>query len=109
MPCRKCLALGACLWFLAGCGSTPPVPGFECLAPQDCGGSPCCWSHSILAERSSCTSSPGACVPVLGVDTITTRLCQTDADCTSGGISTTLSHCCQRPEVPNRACLDTCP
>jgi hypothetical protein len=107
MSLAKLLSLWASL--LLACRSGPPVPGLECLDPPDCGGSPCCWSSSVLGQSSACTAGSGSCVPVLGVDTIKTRLCQVDADCTSGGISSPLSHCCQRSEIPTRACLETCP
>jgi hypothetical protein len=41
--------------------------------------------------------------------TLTTRVCQSDADCTSGGITTALVHCCQETTHSFKACLSACP
>jgi len=97
------LVVGSVLLLLvSGCGST------ACDGPADCDGNPCCWEASVLGQSIACTTSPSGCVPFLGVDTITTRVCHSDADC-SAGISTALAHCCQRSEPPSRACLEECP
>ena len=90
-----------------GCSSSPPG---QCQGPQDCGGNPCCWTVINVSDRgTSCETSASACVPVLGVDTLTTRLCQSDADCTAGGITTSLTHCCQESTHSFKACLAFCP
>jgi len=103
----KRVPLWVVLVTVLGCSSGPPG---ECQGPQDCGGNPCCWTVVDVMDRGTiCESAPSACVPVLGVDTLTTRLCQTDADCTSGGISTALTHCCQESTHSFKACLAACP
>jgi len=81
------------------------------LLPASGGAQPGLSRHLSLNARrgTSCERSPTACVPVLGVDTLTTRLCQLDADCTSGGISTALTHCCQESTHSFKACLAACP
>ncbi len=82
------LALGACG------GSVKPVS--SCGGPADCGGDPCCYQVTPVQNggQLSCASSASSCVPEQGVDTFTTRLCTTDADCTAGGVSTQLATCC---------------
>lgn len=76
--------------FLLGCSK------LECEGPGECGGNPCCWSSNVEPDddRTSCSTAPDACVPGFGIDSFVTRACRTDADCTSGGISTAATHCC---------------
>jgi hypothetical protein len=80
---------------LAACGgSVKPVN--SCAGPADCGGDPCCYEVTPVQSNGqiSCGNSASSCVPEQGVDTFTTRLCTTDADCTAGGVSTQLATCC---------------
>ena len=80
-----------------------------CEGPQDCGGNPCCFRVVDVRELGqSCEPTANGCVPVMGVDTLTTRLCRADGDCTSGGITTTLTHCCQQPGQSFKACSSAC-
>lgn len=91
----------------AGCSSGSSG---QCEGPQDCGGRPCCWRVVNVQDLGiACEGTADACVPQMGVDTLTTRLCQSDADCTAGGISTALTHCCAQPSHPFKACLSSCP
>jgi hypothetical protein len=107
MPSRKLLLLCVVLMTAVGCSSSPAG---DCEGPQDCGGNPCCWSVVDVMDRGrTCTMAATACVPVLGVDTLTTRVCQSDADCTAGGISTALTRCCSQSSHAFKACLAACP
>jgi len=107
MALRRLLLLSVSLLAGLACSSTPSG---ECQGPQDCGGLPCCWRVvNVTDEGTACQPAQNACVPRLGVDTLTTRLCQTDADCTSGGITTALARCCQESTHPFKACLAGCP
>ena len=69
-----------------------------CYGPQDCHGNACCFDFPStnlgLGPRVYCTTSADACVPANNMDTQTTRLCGTPADCTAGGISTVETICC---------------
>jgi hypothetical protein len=103
---RRFLSLAVLPLALLACSASPAR---ECEGPGDCGGNPCCWSVvNVNDQGTACEAAPSACVPVMGVDTLTTRVCQTDADCTSGGISTTLTHCCPATSHPFKACLSGC-
>jgi hypothetical protein len=68
-----------------------------CYGPADCGGNACCLRIPILAGpiTVACGASPDACPPSQTFDMSTTRLCQTEADCTAGGISTSENKCCR--------------
>ena len=91
------------LFVLAGCSNMK----MECEEPEQCGGNPCCWSGSIDPDEhgTSGSTAPGACVPAFGVDSFVTRTCHTDADCTSGGVSTEAIHCCKGGQS-FRACFE---
>ncbi|MCA1828606.1 MAG: hypothetical protein ABR567_21840 [Myxococcales bacterium] len=97
--------LALILLALAGCQS--PLP---CDGPEQCGGNACCFDFPIgyLGQGPAvyCTSAPDACHPTETLNTRTTRMCETDADCVAGGISTVWSHCCPS-SVMDRA-ANTC-
>jgi len=79
------------------------------MGPQDCGGNPCCWRLVNARDLGrSCEARPDDCVPVMGVDTLTTRLCQADEDCIAGGVTTALTHCCLAPDHAWKACAVAC-
>jgi len=92
-------------------GGTPiqSSPLGVCHAPQDCDGNPCCWRVvNVRNLGTSCEATASGCVPEMGVDTLTTRLCETDGDCTSGGITTALTHCCQESGHSFKECAAAC-
>ncbi len=95
-------ALVACAAVLtAGCET--PLP---CDGPSNCTGNACCFdfptSNLGFGPAVYCTGAADACVPNVTIDTRTTRLCETDADCVAGGISTVWDTCCPS-SVMNRA------
>ena len=96
-------SMSVALFLVGGCSK------LECQEPGECGGNPCCWSHNVepSSEMTSCSAAPDACVPGFGIDSGATRTCRTDADCTSGDISTEFTHCCGIPDRPFQACLKT--
>lgn len=90
----------------ASCSSSPLG---VCAGPQDCGGNPCCWRVVNVRDLgTSCEATASGCVPELGVDTLSTRLCETDSDCTSGGITTALKRCCQESGHAFKGCASAC-
>lgn len=77
----------------AACEAGP----LACNGPSDCGGNACCLDFGIGYKGTTnvyCTGAPDACRPVQTVDSVITRMCTRDADCTAGGISTTANRCC---------------
>ena len=101
-PAAVVLAVAA----LAGCGQGP----LACDGPEQCGGNACCFDLPLdvngLGPDVYCTGSPDACLPKTTVSTLTTRLCETDADCVAGGISTVWPYCC--PSSVNNHAAKTC-
>jgi len=90
--CNKCCS-----------GGTLPV---QCRNPDDCNGNPCCITiNGTTPHDVSCTASKTACVPMAGLTNTSTRGCRSDADCTSGPVTTTLNQCCTL--MGQKACLNT--
>jgi hypothetical protein len=79
---------------LAGCEAGP----LSCDGPAQCHGNACCMDTPIGYGGNGpavyCTGAPDACRPTVTLNTLTTRVCQTDDDCVAGGISTVWTHCC---------------
>jgi hypothetical protein len=81
------------------CASSCAGPTIACTSPDNCGQNPCCTQivrASTAPQEMLCTKDPAECVPSINITTHSaqTRLCRNDADCTSGGATTTLSKCC---------------
>ncbi|MGZ6141896.1 MAG: hypothetical protein ACXWLM_01100 [Myxococcales bacterium] len=78
--------------------STGCEPPLACDGPSQCRGNACCFNFPTtnlgLGPDVFCTASPSDCPPKVTVDMTTTRLCETDADCVAGGISTQWNTCC---------------
>jgi hypothetical protein len=69
-----------------------------CTSPDNCGQNPCCTQISATSTTAGalCAKAPSDCVPKIDIAAkgAQTRLCRTDADCTSGGATTNLNACC---------------
>jgi hypothetical protein len=69
-----------------------------CTSPDNCGQNPCCTqiSRASTTPGALCAKAAGDCVPKIDIAAqgAQTRLCRADADCTSGGATTTLNKCC---------------
>src|ERR1700694_817961 len=90
----------------ASCGGS----NLPCNGPSECVGNPCCLIIASATYRGSnaqtsvsCTSAPSACAPSYGLNTQVTRLCQVDADCTAGGVTTGEPKCCPTSVLSHRA------
>jgi hypothetical protein len=101
--------LAVILFAAAGCETALPCDG-----PQQCGGNACCFDFPIgyLGQGPAvyCTSAPSSCNPGETLSTRTTRICQTDADCVAGGISTQWHYCCPSSVMnrPANTCSGPC-
>ena len=109
-PNRRLPVVLAFLALLAAACESP----LPCDGPQQCGGNACCFDLPTdvggQGPRVYCTGSADACTPFVRINQTTTRLCETDADCTAGGISTVWVNCCPS-SVMNRfakTCGPTC-
>ena len=85
----------------------------SCYGPADCGGNACCLYIPSGANGSTtlgCTASPQACEPRFTVEGHFNRMCETDADCTAGGIETAEATCCPSSVMSHAAgtCAGSC-
>src|SRR4051812_3730919 len=84
-----------------------------CYGPQDCSGNACCYFIPTGANGGNtlqCTATPQSCEPKFTVDGHFNRLCETDADCTAGGITTNENKCCPSSVMSHAAgtCAGSC-
>lgn len=97
---------------LVGCGQAP----LPCDGPKQCGGNACCFNYQYtygpgsVSTSVACAGSPADCVPTITTTDYVTRLCQTDADCVAGGISTSFPVCCPASVIDHyaRSCQSYC-
>jgi hypothetical protein len=81
----------------------------QCIGPGNCGGDPCCVTFVNMKPTSIlCTTSPSACVPNfnLGGGGMS-RLCNSDGDCTSGGVMTNYNQCCHSTAAGTKFCFNS--
>jgi hypothetical protein len=103
----KRLLILVALLGLAGC-----VAPLQCYGPSDCHGNACC--YVIPTEGGGtpgvfCTSSPTSCAVGDTIDAKSRRMCETDADCVAGPISTRYTKCCAASVVNQGAHTCTSP
>lgn len=100
------MANGSCL---AGACGDAGVP-VSCGGPTDCMGDPCCLTvQNSLPTQVVCTNMANACVPSFNLATKsgTTRICRNDADCTSGGVTTSYGTCCTMVDNGQHLCFNS--
>lgn len=84
-----------------------------CYGPDDCSGNACCLFIPSGANGSTtlqCTPTPQSCEPKFTVEGHYNRLCETDADCSAGGIDTSQNRCCPSAVMSHAAgtCAANC-
>jgi hypothetical protein len=120
VPCGKmppCTGGTTCCVHQVGDGGTAACattcPGgtlINCFGPEFCASAnPCCMTITAgHADSILCTGSPGDCAPNLGAGgSGMTRICNADADCTAGGVTTNYPQCCHNTKTGLKLCFSS--
>ncbi len=106
MSLWKAAALVSAMLLVACEGALP------CDGPEQCSGNACCYVRYTVRSGSDyvgCTAAPDACAEKDTVYENHRRLCQTDADCTAGNVSTVYTKCCRASVFSHAAMTCTSP
>jgi hypothetical protein len=86
-----------------------PLP---CYGPAECGGNACCFitpTEQGGLPYVSCTTSPTGCSVGDTIEARSRRMCESDADCVAGPISTAYTKCCTASVMSHGAKTCTSP